>query len=95
MLCYEVCELFSSINVRFYIKHIIMLSSYCHEAVDGVEPETEFMYDLQLPADFVPAPSDGEVSRYYLWGMDKVHCTTKIYSHSRGPQFLHCIVVIL
>ncbi len=49
-------------------------NSYCHEAADGVEPETEFMYDLQLPLDFVPTPLDGEVSQYYLWGMDKVCC---------------------
>ncbi len=40
--------------------------SYCPDAADGVEPETEFMYDLQLLLDFVPTPLDGEVSQYYL-----------------------------
>ena len=38
----------------------------------GIEFETEFVYDLELPVDFVPIPHDGEVSTYYLWGMDKV-----------------------
>ena len=56
--------------------------SYCHDAVDGVEPETEFMYDLQLLLDFVPTPLDGEVSQYYLWGMDKVGECVVCYRYS-------------
>ena len=36
------------------------------------------MFDLQLPSDFVPTPSDGEVSDYYLWNIEKV----RILSHS-------------
>lgn len=46
--------------------------SYCHEAMDGVDPETEFMFDLELPPDFILQPNDGEVSQYYLWNIDQV-----------------------
>lgn len=47
-------------------------SSYVHEASDGIEAETEFIYDLELPSDFIPSPTDGEVSEYHLWDMEKV-----------------------
>lgn len=47
--------------------------SYVHEASDGIEAETEFIYDLELPADFRPYPLDGEVSEYHLWDMEKVN----------------------
>ena len=28
--------------------------SYCHESGDGIQPETEFMFDLEVPSDFIP-----------------------------------------
>lgn len=46
--------------------------SYFHEASDGLEPETEFIYELELPADCVPVPQDGEVSEFYLWDIEQV-----------------------
>ena len=49
-----------------------MRDSYCHETVDGILPETEFVYDLELPDDFIPVPRDGEVSQFYLWNIEKV-----------------------
>lgn len=32
----------------------------------GLKPDTLFCYDLELPADFVPEPRDGEVERFLL-----------------------------
>ncbi|KAJ9078751.1 hypothetical protein DSO57_1003609 [Entomophthora muscae] len=37
----------------------------------GVSPETQYVYDLELPASFVPAPNDGEVGAFYLMGVDE------------------------
>ena len=55
------------------LSHILLSPySYVHEAADGIEPETEFVYDLQVPVDFIPVPLDKEVSEYYLWDMEKV-----------------------
>ena len=48
------------------------LLRYCRESVDGVEPETLFIYDLELPRDFVPRPHDGEVEEFQLWTVEKV-----------------------
>ena len=45
--------------------------SYCRESADGVDPETEFMFDLEVPSDFIPQPLDGEVSQYYLWNIEQ------------------------
>jgi 8-oxo-dGTP pyrophosphatase MutT (NUDIX family) len=46
--------------------------SYVLETDDGLRPDTMFVYDLELPADFTPRSNDGEVEEFYLWPMDKV-----------------------
>ncbi|KAJ1902699.1 hypothetical protein LPJ81_003459 [Coemansia sp. IMI 209127] len=38
----------------------------------GLQPETQYMFDLELPADFTPRPNDGEVEDFYLWTVDEV-----------------------
>lgn len=35
--------------------------SYVSWSEEGLKPDVLFCYDLQLPADFVPVPQDGEV----------------------------------
>jgi 8-oxo-dGTP pyrophosphatase MutT (NUDIX family) len=32
----------------------------------GLKPDTLFIYDLEVPADFTPRNTDGEISRFYL-----------------------------
>ena len=46
--------------------------SYCRETEHGLKPDVMFNYDLELPADFAPANTDGEVAEFYLWSMAKV-----------------------
>ncbi|KAJ1827180.1 hypothetical protein LPJ56_001801, partial [Coemansia sp. RSA 2599] len=38
----------------------------------GLQPETQYVYDLELPQGFVPQPTDGEVQEFYLWTLDQV-----------------------
>nr|SVE75136.1 EOG090X06MA [Daphnia dolichocephala] len=40
--------------------------SFYFESERGLFPNTEFVYDLELPADFVPHNSDGEVDLFEL-----------------------------
>jgi len=40
---------------------------YCCEGDGGLRPDVLFVHDLELPADFVPKPSDGEIAEYMLW----------------------------
>ncbi|KAK7102106.1 hypothetical protein V1264_020378 [Littorina saxatilis] len=46
--------------------------SYCLEDERGVMPECEFIFDLELPQDFKPVCSDGEVDSFQLLPLSKV-----------------------
>lgn len=46
--------------------------TYCMEAPDGLKPDVQFCYDLELPADFTPRNTDGEIAEFYLWPIDQV-----------------------
>ncbi|KAI2629570.1 NUDIX hydrolase domain-like protein [Hypoxylon sp. NC1633] len=37
-----------------------------------IYPETQWVYDIELPAEFAPTPKDGEVAAFYLWTVDEV-----------------------
>ncbi|KAF2645294.1 thiamine pyrophosphokinase-related protein-like protein [Massarina eburnea CBS 473.64] len=37
-----------------------------------LQPECEYVYDLELPEDVVPKPGDDEVEEFYLWGIEEV-----------------------
>ncbi|KAI9312423.1 NUDIX hydrolase domain-like protein [Dichotomocladium elegans] len=38
----------------------------------GLVPETQYTFDLELPAHVRPVPQDGEVECFYLWPIEKV-----------------------
>lgn len=40
--------------------------SYTHESEDGMKPDVMFIYDLELPRDFVPRNTDGETAEFHL-----------------------------
>ncbi len=46
--------------------------SYCAETRKGLKPDVLYCYDLQLPADFVPHPKDGETVEFYSWPIEQV-----------------------
>ena len=55
------------------VRHVGAISYY--EVRDnGIEsePGTDFCFDLELPADFVPCPQDGEVESFQLLSLDEV-----------------------
>ncbi|KAH8602120.1 thiamine pyrophosphokinase-related protein-like protein [Bisporella sp. PMI_857] len=37
-----------------------------------VQPEVQYVYDLELPRDVEPKPKDGEVEEFYLWTIEEV-----------------------
>lgn len=37
-----------------------------------MQPEVEYVYDLELPEDVVPKPGDDEVEEFYLWTVEEV-----------------------
>ncbi|PIA12658.1 hypothetical protein COEREDRAFT_83980 [Coemansia reversa NRRL 1564] len=59
----------------------------------GMQPETQFVFDLVLPEKFVPTPKDGEVDTFYLWTLDEV--IDKIKQNQFKPNCAMCIVDFL
>ncbi|CDH59826.1 thiamin pyrophosphokinase-related protein [Lichtheimia corymbifera JMRC:FSU:9682] len=51
-----------------------MISYYTYTEY-GLQPETQYIFDLCLHNDFTPTPKDGEVDCFYLWDMDQVKKT--------------------
>ncbi|KAF2750194.1 thiamine pyrophosphokinase-related protein-like protein [Sporormia fimetaria CBS 119925] len=37
-----------------------------------MQPECQYVYDIELPEDVVPKPGDDEVEEFYLWGVEEV-----------------------
>ncbi len=58
--------------------------SYCQETDEGLRPDVLFCYDLELPADFQPVNTDGEVVEFYLWPVDK---TMHVIASTREFKF--------
>ena len=46
--------------------------SYCMEGELGLKPDTLFIYDLDLPADFTPRNTDGEIADFTLMDVTEV-----------------------
>lgn len=46
--------------------------TYRMEGELGLKPDTLFVYDLELPADFVPRNTDGEIASFSLMSIDEV-----------------------
>ncbi|MEJ2619690.1 MAG: DUF4743 domain-containing protein [Candidatus Thiodiazotropha sp.] len=46
--------------------------TYCTETSVGLKPDTLYCYDLELPIDFVPYNSDGEVADFMLLPIEEV-----------------------
>lgn len=51
--------------------------SYLMEQDKGLKPDILFLYDLELPADFVPRNTDGEVERFDLWPLSRVAASVR------------------
>ena len=51
--------------------------SYRHETPDGLKPDVQFVWDLELPPDFTPHPVDGEIEAFHLWPVEKVMAATR------------------
>ena len=65
--------------------------TYCMEAPDGLKPDVQFCYDLELPRDFKPRNTDGEIEEFYLWPIARV---ADIVSETREFKF-NCNLVVI
>lgn len=65
--------------------------TYTVEAADGLKPDVQFCYDLELPDGFTPTNTDGELDDFYLWPIAKV---AKIVEETQEFKF-NCNLVII
>ncbi|MBM3522574.1 MAG: DUF4743 domain-containing protein [Alphaproteobacteria bacterium] len=64
---------------------------YRFEAPDGLKPDTQYCYDLELPPEFVPRPVDGEMESFELWPPARVVATVR---DTRAFKF-NCNLVLI
>ena len=65
--------------------------SYITEREEGLRYDVLFNYDLELPTDFEPANTDGEVENFFLWPMARVMDTL-----AKGDDFkFNCALVVI
>lgn len=62
------------------VRHIVSAGcvSFFFESERGIFPNTEFVYDLELPVDFTPTNADGEVQAFDL--LPAMECIEKVFS---------------
>lgn len=65
--------------------------SYTLETPQGLKPDVLFNYDLELPADFEPRNTDGEVESFHLWPVERV---AEIVRNTREFKF-NCNLVVI
>lgn len=55
-----------------------------------LQPEVEYVWDIELPKDVVPKPGDDEVEEFYLWSIDEVQEALR-----KGEFKPNCALVLL
>ncbi|KAH7398230.1 thiamine pyrophosphokinase-related protein-like protein [Pyrenochaeta sp. MPI-SDFR-AT-0127] len=55
-----------------------------------MQPECQYIYDLELPEDTIPKPGDDEVEEFYLWSVEEVQEAMK-----KGEFKPNCALVVL
>jgi isopentenyldiphosphate isomerase len=65
--------------------------TYRMDAEDGLKPDVQFCFDLELPADFVPRNTDGEIDEFYAWPWRKA---AEVVSETREFKF-NCNLVLI
>ena len=46
--------------------------TYCTERREGLRRDVLYVFDLELPRDFVPVNHDGEIAEFHLWPIRRV-----------------------
>ncbi|MCW9001165.1 MAG: DUF4743 domain-containing protein, partial [Rhodospirillales bacterium] len=65
--------------------------TYLMDRPEGLRNDVLFIYDLELPSDFVPRNTDGEVDEFFLWPLEKVAETV----HDTEDFKFNCAMVVI
>lgn len=62
----------ANINQCGTISYFFIRDKQAAGEVGLLQPETQYVYDIELPEGMAPKPSDDEVEEFYLWDLDTV-----------------------
>ncbi|MGH6961492.1 MAG: NUDIX domain-containing protein, partial [Dongiaceae bacterium] len=65
--------------------------SYLTATDEGIRNDVLFVYDLELPPDFVPVNSDGEIEEFFLWPIERVR---RVLAETDDFKFNVALVII-
>lgn len=65
--------------------------TYRHQTAEGLKPDVQFCFDLELPRDFEPHNTDGEIECFHLWPIEKV---AEIVAETSDFKF-NCNLVVI
>jgi 8-oxo-dGTP pyrophosphatase MutT (NUDIX family) len=54
------------------VTYIYMRNELATGEVGLIQPEVQYVFDLELPIDIIPKPNDSEVECFYLWTVEEV-----------------------
>ena len=86
--CYEEAGMSKELSSKAILTGIV---SYKHEYELGGKKDIIYCYDLELPKDFTPKCTDGEVEEFYLMDIDEVADIVKTSNEFK----LNCNLVII
>lgn len=70
---------------------LVATIAYCAEAPDGLKPDLQFCFDLEMPAGFTPRPVDDEMESFELWPASRVIATVR----DTGAFKFNCNLVLI
>ncbi|KAI1822240.1 NUDIX hydrolase domain-like protein [Xylaria intraflava] len=72
------------------VTYIYITNEQAGGEVGQIYPETQWVYDIELPTDVRPTPKDGEVAEFYLWTVDEVRAEL-----ARGHFKPNCALILI
>ena len=69
--------------------------SFFHQSERGFHPNTEFVFDLELPQQFQPLNNDGEVESWQLVPVDKILnivCQPELFKITSSPVVIDWLI---
>ena len=69
--------------------------SFFHQSERGIHPNTEFVFDLELPQNFQPLNNDGEVESWQLVPVDQVIdiiCQPDLFKITSSPVVIDWLI---
>ncbi|SZF05155.1 unnamed protein product [Blumeria hordei] len=72
------------------VSYIYIRDARAGGEVGLIQPECQYVYDIELPGKVIPVPVDGEVEQFYLWSVAEVQAAL-----TRGEFKPNCALVML